>query len=202
MLSSANTGCRSAHVKRSVVIPIINHCLNLILIHNPSEKIRNDKSRNGPGGNRTRVRKSIHLASPITASLYSFPLPCAGWQAQGFSSFIRSFFSAKLRRKRSPSWMMPFLQAREPVSRTAAFRRQRARTNYRLRLILGLRLLTRSQEPRMASQTSKSPSKPVLARIRYIIPCFMKTDYACTRVLNSRSASRRMSFFAISCRLS
>ena len=37
--------------------------------------------------------------------------------------------------------MMPFRKAREPSGQTAAFRRQRARTNYRLRLILSPRLL-------------------------------------------------------------
>ena len=66
--------------------------------------------------------------------------------------------------------MMPFPKAREPSGQTAAFRRQRARTNYRLRLNLSPRFLTRSRSPRMASQTAKSPSKPVLARIYYSIP--------------------------------
>ena len=97
-------------------------------------------------------------ASPITVISLTFPPSDAKWQAADFSSFISSFYPAKLWEKSaSPIWRR-WLEWWAARGRRAAIKL--LTRNYRLRLILSSGLL-RGPGPRMASPTSKSPSKPV-----------------------------------------
>ena len=99
-------------------------------------------------------------ASPITVILLTFPPSGAGWQASDFSSFINSFFFSKLWRKSAPRSLMPESELRETQKPTAAIRQRTL--NFRLRLILKWNFY-RSVPLRMASPTSRPPSKPVQA---------------------------------------
>ena len=101
-------------------------------------------------------------ASPITVISLTFPPSDAKWQAADFSSFISSFYPAKLWKKSaSPIWRR-WLEWWAARGRRAAVKL--LTRNYRLRLILSSGLL-RGPGPRMASPTSKSPSKPVQPRV-------------------------------------
>ena len=101
-------------------------------------------------------------ASPITVISLTFPPSDAKWQAADFSSFIGSFYPAKLWEKSaSPIWHR-WLEWWAARGRRAAIKL--LTRNYRLRLILSSGLL-RGPGPRMASPTSKSPSKPVQPRV-------------------------------------
>ena len=101
-------------------------------------------------------------ASPITVISLTFPPSDAKWQAADFSSFIGSFYPAKLWEKSaSPIWRR-WLRWWAARGRRAAIKL--LTRNYRLRLILSSGLL-RGPGPRMASPTSKSPSKPVQPRV-------------------------------------
>ena len=101
---------------------------------------------------------------PLQSFYWGFPRRHAGWQACRFGSFIKSSISAKLWKRSAPHLFDARRIAAENYSADNAALRQRTLRNYRLRLNLGSRLMTRSRSPRMASQTSKPPSKPVQAR--------------------------------------
>ena len=58
------------------------------------------------------LSESLSLPGPtIIVCVFSFPLSGARRQARDFSSFIGSFFSAKLKRKSAPPFMMPIAGA-------------------------------------------------------------------------------------------
>ena len=105
---------------------------------------------------------------PLQSFYWGFPRRHAGWQACRFGSFIKSSISAKLWKRSTPHLFDARRIAAENYSADNAALRQRTLRNYRLRLNLGSRLMTRSRSPRMASQTSKPPSKPVQALTYYM----------------------------------
>ena len=135
---------------------------------------------------------SIRVSS-ITAVCLSFPPADACRPASAFSSFIRSYPIAKLRRESSSQFIVPVAQAVSNLWPTAAIR-QRTR-NYLLRLYLSSVFL-RGHGPRMAAQTSGSPSKPVQAQVRYLYSDAgnqpASASFALSILLRSRFLSRVM----------
>ena len=81
-----------------------------------------------------------------------------------FGSFIKSSISSKLWKRSAPQVLKPVIQTAGSPEPTAAEIRQRTLIYYCLRLFLSYGLL-RGPVPRMASPTSKPPSKPVQALV-------------------------------------
>ncbi len=169
-------------------------------------------------------------ASPITANLLTFP-PCRGdQQPRHFSSFIIRTITQSL--------VTAVSRNHDASDRKYGYNRVTSCTQAATATVLlsafnfMVRLLTR-YGPRMASPTSKPPSKPVLAltgkseydlfifaqgakdvnytvrhkcvpcvRTVLTVLCANHNYYPKLRILKSRSASRFMSFLAISARLS